>query len=433
MILKNCRKIILQDAKRRILDNKSIVIDDETGTIQKICSSRQLPKERREASEIIDCSDKLVMPGMINTHTHLPMSLFRGYCDNLTLHDWLEKMHVEERKLTKKHIYWGTKLGLLEAIQNGTTTVADFYHMPYERIKAFKEAGVKGFLDSSVMEEPFFHDTVSQALADAEKFIAEFKNDPMLRPVATVHSIYLCSKETVEKVRDIAQKHEVLSRIHISETETEFRYSLKHYKKTPIEFLDSINFLTPKTLAVHCNWATNKEITILAKRGASVCHNPASNMKLAYGKAMPLKKMLAAGVNVALATDGATSNNTLDLFAEMKACSLIQKFTSNDSSIVHDRTIFDLTNINAAKALHIERETGTIEPGKDADLIAIPMDKPQLYPLTRHNSLISHLVYCINGSDVSDVFVKGKHIMRDSEFLTLDKEKITDTVQHLME
>lgn len=424
MILKHCAYIVTQNREREILKDTDLEI---SGT--KIA---RIGKNLHGEDEV-DFSGKILLPGMINTHTHLPMTLLRGYYDNLTLHDWLAKVMAHEAKFTADHVHYGTLLGCLECIKYGTTCVADFYYFPYERAKALEESGLYGFLDSAVHDKPLFYKNVDESIQAAEKFIATYKSNPTVVPIATVHSIYLSSRETLEKVKALSDKYGVMRRIHISETEKEFQHSLSKFKNTPIEFLEKIGWLDEKTLLVHANWITNKEITLVAKRKSKICHNPISNMKLAYGRVMPLKKLLEKGITVGLATDGATSNNNLDLFGDLKVCALSDKFFTNNPFSIPDQKIFDLVNVDGAKVLGIEELTGSLEAGKQADIITIGTDEPQMIPLNKHNSLISHLLYCVSGSDVCDTIVRGRFLMRDKKYMTLDKEKIISRVQRLME
>jgi len=425
MLLKNCRYIITQDKKRTILENKDIEIIN--GKIAKIATNI-----KSDDKDIHDFSNKVVMPGMINTHAHLPMTLFRGYSDDLGLHDWLKKMLALEAKLTKEHVYWGTKLGLLEGIQFGTTTFADFYYFPYERAKAMKESGIRGFLDSTVHDMPGFFASPQDAVDYSEKFIKDMLKEGDVTPIATAHSIYLCSKDTLEKMNIIAKKYSVIKRIHISETEKEVRKSLEQYKATPVEFLDNLGWVDSKTMLVHANWVTNQELRIIKKADAKINHNPISNMKLAYGRAMPLRKMLDMGITVSLATDGPTSNNNLDLFDDMKTSALMHKFEMNDPIAIKDQEIFDMANIEGAKALLIEDKVGSIELGKEADLTAMDLNEAVFTPLNKNVKLISHLIYAASGGNVTDTIVKGKFLYKDKKFTTLDKDEIIKNVQRLM-
>ena len=425
MILKNCKYIITQDKDRKILQDTDILVKD--GKIVKIAKNIEQNNE-----EIHDFSSKLIMPGMINTHAHLPMTLFRGYSDDLGLHDWLQKMLAMEAKLTKEHVYWGTKLGLLEGIQFGTTTFADFYYFPYERAQAMKESGVNGFLDSTVHDMPGFFKTPTDAVNFSEKFIKDMLEEKYVTPIASAHSIYLCGKETIKRMKEISDKYNVLRRIHVSETEREVKKSLDQYKATPIECLDELGWIDEKTMLVHANWITNQELRIVKKNNAKINHNPISNMKLAYGRAMPLRKMLDMDIIVSLATDGPTSNNNLDLFDDMKTSALMHKFEMNNPIGVKDQEIYDMANIQGAKALMVEDEIGSVEVGKNADFTAMGLNEAVFTPLNKHNNIISHIIYAASGSNVTDTIVKGKFLYKNKEFMTLNKDEIIKNVQRLM-
>ncbi|MBD3204394.1 amidohydrolase family protein [Candidatus Woesearchaeota archaeon] len=422
MLLKNCAFILTQNKKREILRDNDVLIEQDK--IVKI--GKGFSKKNRQ---VIDCSNKIVLPGMINSHIHLPMTMFRGYLDSLPLRKWLSKVIELEKKLTKEKIYYGTLLGCLECIRFGTTTIADFYYFPFERAKAIEKSGLNGFLDSTVMDKPLFFNNADDAIKNAEKFIKKYINHKYIKPIATAHSIYLCSNETLKKINNLSEKYDILKRIHISETEKEFRETLSKYKNTPVEYLDSIGWLNEKTILVHANWITNIEIRKIAGKKCKICHNPTSNLKLAYGKVMPLDKLIGNNVTVSVATDGPTSNNNLDIFEELKLAALLNKFTSKVK--ISDQKIFDMANLSGARTLGIESITGSIEPGKRADIITINLDKPHLYPINKNNSIISHIIYCANGNDVSETIVRGNLLMNNKKILDPDERRIINKVQKL--
>ena len=422
-ILKKCRYVVTQNDNRDILENKDILI--ENGLIKEIAT------DINSAGKECDFSNKVVLPGMINTHAHLPMTLFRGYSDDLDLFNWLQKMLKMEAKLTAKQVYYGTMLGLLESIQFGTTTVADFYYFPYERKKAMAEVGINGFLDSTVHDKPGFFDSPKDAIEYSERFINDMLKEKVITPIATAHSIYLCSKNTLESVLKMSKKYDVITRIHVSETEKEVNNCLKENKATPIEFLEKIGWLHDKTMLVHANWVTNQELRIMKRRDVKVNHNPVSNMKLAYGRIMPLRKMIDMDITVSLATDGPTSNNNLDMFEDMKVSALMHKFSLNDPVGIKDQEIFDMANREGAKTLHILDKTGTIEIGKQADICAMELDETVFVPLNKHNNIISHLIYSVSGWSVSDTIVKGKFLYKNKQFTKINKMEIIDKVRRL--
>ncbi len=396
MILKNCSYVITQDANRCLLKNCDILI--EGTSIQKIGLNLK-------GKEKIDCRGKLVMPGLINTHTHFPMHSLRGMCDDKELEGWLKELRPHEAKLTEKRAAQNTLDACKEAIHFGTTTVADFYRFPEARKRVFESVGLRAFIASSVVQK--------KDILQSRNFVKSCKRE-LVRPMVSAHSVLECEKEILMGVRDLSEEYGVMRRIHVGETRLERYQSYKKNLKLPIEFLDEIGFLSEKSLLVHCIWITKGEIRLIAEKNAKVSHNPVSNMKLASGGVMPLQEMIAEGVIVGLGTDSVASNNNLDLFEEMKVCSLLHRHHYWNPSVVSNQKILDMATLDAAQCLGLN-DVGSVEEGKKADIITIDLRKPHLKPL---NDPVSDILFSANGNDVCDVMVNGK-ILKEEGILKI--------------
>jgi 5-methylthioadenosine/S-adenosylhomocysteine deaminase len=399
--------------KNIILDGKKQDIFIEGNKIKKIGRNLNL-----KAKEKIDGKgEKAALPGLINCHTHSAMTLFRGYGDDLPLKEWLEKkIWPLEAKLTEDDIYWGTKLACLEMIKTGTTTFNDMYWYPGAAIEAVKEMGLRAKIGLIMIN---FSPMGSKENVKKLFKKLEAKNLEVISLSVAPHSIYTVSKENLIWAKNFAKKNNpapyrnevsgagLILHIHLSETEKEAKDCLKKYGLRLVEYLEKIGFLGENCILAHSVWLNDREIKILAKKNCSVVYNPCSNMKLASG-IFPYKKLKKAGVNICLGTDGATSNNSLDVFLEMKFASLLQKVEEMDPTAAPAKEIFEIATKNGAKALKID--AGEIKERKLADLILIDLNQISLLP--GHN-FISDLVYSANGNCVSDLICNGKILMRD--------------------
>ncbi|MFQ6020854.1 MAG: amidohydrolase [Candidatus Aenigmatarchaeota archaeon] len=402
ILIKNARFIITPE---EILENKNILIENN-----------KISFGIDKSDVVIDAKDKVVLPGLTNSHTHLAMTLFRGYGDDMPLMSWLkEKIWPLESKLREEDCYIGSLLGCLEMIKSGTTSFYDMYFHMGSTAKACERSGIRGNLAWAVLDKEITTQS-GDPIRNAEHFIKKWKDHELINPMIGPHSIYTCSKETLLKAKELSEKYNSLLHIHLSETEKEVKDSKEKFGKRPVEYLDSIGFLK-NVLAAHCVWLNENEIKILANNNIKIAHCPISNLKLSSGIA-PIEDMIKNGLKIGLGTDGAASNNNLDLFEEMKNSALIQKYKYNS------------TALPAQKALEMACFENKIEIGKKADLILIDIKKPHFYPL--HN-IISHLVYSANGSDVTDVICNGKLIMKNRRVLTLDEEEILEKVQKISE
>ncbi len=395
MLLKNCRFLITQDATREILENVDVLV--EGNIIKKI--GRNLGKAGKND---IDCSRKIVMPGLVNTHTHLGMHSLRVLCDDAELHDWLDIVTTAERKLTDKEVLANTEAGLKEAIRFGTTCIYDSYRLAEERARIFEKLGMRGCLSSTIKEK--------KDIPIAERFIKRLKEKRgLVKPVVAAHAIFSTDEKILKAVIALSEKYSILRRLHVGETRKE-RFDIQQKTgKLPIEYLDSIGFLDEKTLLVHCIWITKGEIRLMAKSGTKVSHNPISNMKLASGGVMPLVEMMQEGVVVGLGTDSVVSNNNLDLFEELKVTPLLHKQHRWDPKVITPQDVLDMATINGARCLGFD-DVGSIEAGKKADIITIDL-APHLMPVTTKN-IVSNIVYSANGNDVCDSVIDGKMVMR---------------------
>jgi len=373
--------------------------------------------------EVIDGRGKLAIPGLVNAHTHLAMTLFRGYADDMELLPWLsEKIWPLEAKLTAEDIRWGTKLGCLEIIRAGITCYNDMYYFMDETARATKEMGIRAFLSAVLF------DMRPDLIHDAEPFIRRWKGDDLIVPTVGPHAVYTCSEETLLKSKEIAEEHDVMLHIHLSETRSEVESFAKSCGQSPVEYLDSLGFLSDRVVAAHCVWLSPKDISIIAERGVNVAHCSISNHKLASGIA-PLDRLARAGANICLGTDGASSNNSINLFQEMKTTAIAQKCAHSRPDLFGAGEVWRMATDNAYAAFGLDLG---LRPGALADLALIDLKKPWFFPLTEEN-IVSHLVYSAQGG-VETTIVGGKVLMEDGfipgeeEILARAQEQFQDLV-----
>jgi 5-methylthioadenosine/S-adenosylhomocysteine deaminase len=378
---------------------------------------------RYAATQTIDARDQVVLPGLVNTHTHAPMVMFRGLADDLALMDWLNKyiFPAEAKTVSPDFVRVGTRLAALEMIESGTTTYADMYYFEEEIAKATRDAGLRGVLGQTVIQFPVADaKTPAEGLARAEAFIKAFKGDSLIVPAVAPHAMYTLDQATLVATAELGRKYDVPVLIHLAETQDEVRTARTDHQNTPAGYLESIGFWGPKTVAAHGVWVTDDDIAILKRHNVGVSHNPESNMKLASGTA-PIAKYLAAGMNVSLGTDGAASNNDLDMFEAMRQASFLAKLASGNPTAVPAQTALDMATIGGAKALALDRLIGSLEPGKRADLITVSMSAARQTPMY---DAVSHLVYVTRGDDVRNTIVNGKVLMRDRKVITLNEAEV---------
>jgi 5-methylthioadenosine/S-adenosylhomocysteine deaminase len=412
--------IVTMDPEGRVITNGAVAVDG--ADILAVDTMDAILRQYR-GTETVDAGGQVVLPGLVNTHTHAPMVLFRGLADDLALMEWLTKyiFPAEAKTVSPEFVRAGTRLAALEMIQSGTTTYADMYYFEEEIAKETKAAGLRGVLGQTVIQFPVADaKTPADALARAEAFITAFKGDPLITPAVAPHAMYTLDGATLMAARRLSMRHGVPTLIHVAETRDEVKIAQDQQKSSPIGYLDRLGFLGAGVVAAHGVWVSEPEIAILKQRGVSVSHNPESNMKLASGTA-PVPGYLSAGVAIGLGTDGAASNNDLDMFEAMRTASFLQKLETGDPQALSARTALEMATIGGARALGMNDRIGSLEPGKRADLIVVSMSAARQTPMY---DPISHLVYTTRGDDVRTAIVHGKVLMKDRKMLTLDEASV---------
>jgi len=426
-VIHNCT-IITVDPDFDIIKHGIICIKD--GRLERI-SAKAHEQELPDSKEVIDAKGGIVLPGLVNTHTHLPMTLFRGLADDLPLNIWLNE-HIfpaEKENINPKSVRYGTLLACSEMLLSGTTTCCDGYFLEEIVAEAVNDSGMRAILGQGVIDfpAPGVADP-SENIINAEEFAKKWLGvSPNIIPSIFCHSPYTCSTRTLKDAKTAADNKGLLFQIHVSETKQELNQIQSEHRMTPVEYLDSIGILDSNTLLAHCVWIDNHDIEIIAKQNAKISHNPESNMKLATGVAS-VPRFLDSGITVGLGTDGCASNNNLDLFQEMDTTAKLHKVISHDPTVMDAKSVIIMATIGGAKAIGLGNEIGSIEVGKQADLIIIDTDKPHLTPL--YNP-VSHIVYAAQGSDLRDVIVAGKILVRNRKLLTLDINNILKRVTEI--
>jgi 5-methylthioadenosine/S-adenosylhomocysteine deaminase len=408
--------VVTVDATRRVLSPGALAIE---GSDIVAVDTPAAIAAGFEARETIDAAGQIVLPGLVNTHTHAPMVLYRGLADDLTLMEWLQQyiFPAEAKTVSAAFVRTGTRLAALEMIQSGTTTFTDMYYFEEEVAKAAKEAGLRGVLGQTIIKFPVADaKTPAESLARTERFLTEFRNDPLITPAVAPHALYTLEPDTLKATRALADKYGAPLIIHLAETRAEVDAALSMAQRTPVSYLEMVGLWGPRTLGAHGVWVSPEDMKILAKHGVAVSHNPESNMKLASGTA-PVVDYLQAGITLGLGTDGAASNNDLDMFEAMRFAALLHKLQRNDPRVLPAGDVLAMATIGGAKALGLGDRIGSLEPGKRADLIAVSTTGARQTPLY---DPISHLVYVAHGDDVTTTVVDGRVLMRDRKVLTLD-------------
>lgn len=415
-----------------ILIKNSIIVDEDVRRGSVLIEDDKIVDITRKGStgadEVIDADGKVLIPGLVNTHTHLPMSLMRGLADDLPLDKWLnDHIWPVESNLEGEHCYVGALLSALEMIKSGTTTCNDMYFFMDEVAQAIDESGIRGLLCHGMIDL-FDEDKRKDEYKETLRIIKKCHNtaDGRVQVSLGPHTPYTCSPELLNWVRKKADENGLKIHIHVSETEKEVEDSLNDRKKRPFEYLEDLNFLGPDVIAAHSVWLSGAEIALINDNDVKISHNPLSNMKLASGIS-PVSDMLANGICVSLGTDGVASNNNLDLFQEMKTSSLLQKVRTLDPTVLPASKVLEMATINGATALGMEKEIGKIEVGKKADLVLIDMNTPHLTP---YRNPISHLVYSAEGKDVNTVICNGKILMLEREVLVLDEAEVMQMAEN---
>jgi len=379
-------------------------------------------EEHFEAAETLDAQGGLIMPGLVNAHNHAAMTCFRGLADDLPLMEWLTRyIFPAESKTDGEQVYWSALLACTEMIRSGTTTFCDMYLFEEEVAKAAKKAGMRALVGEVLYDFPSpNYGPLERGFQYTEELINRWQGDSLIRIAIEPHALYTCSPHLLQRCRDLAERHGVPLVIHLAESKSEIEEIRKKYGRTPVNHMESLGLLSSNLIACHCVWITEAEMDLLAHRGVKVVHNPESNMKLASGVA-PVPELLAKGVTVGLGTDGCASNNNLDLFQEMDSAAKLHKVHRLDPTVMPSNVVLEMATIGGAKVLGLEKEIGSLEVGKKADIIILDLNRPHLQPIY---NIISHLVYSATGADVRDVIIDGKLVMHNRKILTLDEEKI---------
>lgn len=410
---------IIQDGFVAVSDGKIIAI----GSVETI--------NNFEAKEKIDADNSILLPGLINTHTHAVMVMFRGLADDLPLDDWLQK-HIwpaEAKYVKPDFVRRSVTLACLEMIKSGTTCFNDMYFFEEVAAKVIEKIGLRAMLGEAILDFPTPScqnpaETIKKTIDLAQKF----KNNELIKIAIAPHSIYALSKENLIKVKEASLKYNLPVHIHVSETKKEVVDCQKQNNLSPVAYLESLGMLSRHVTAAHSVWLDEADLKIYRENRVKVAHCPSSNMKLASGIA-PVAKMIDQGIAVGLGTDGAASNNTLDIFGEMRLAALLHKVSNLNPTLVSAREVVKMTTIDGAKALGLENEIGSLEIGKRADMITINLDQPHLTPMY---DPYSHLVYAVRGSDVNDVIISGKILMRNREVKTIEEAEVLEEAKTLL-
>src|SRR5579871_6121723 len=415
--------VMTMDPARKIYDDGSIAIKGDSivavGPRAQIAANYAAPRE-------IDAAGKLVVPGFVNGHTHVPMTLFRGLHDDVTLDDWLRKyiFPAEARNVNEDFVRWGTRLAAAEQIRFGVTTFADMYYFENAVAEETKAAGMRGVLGETFIDFPApDNKTEAEMLAYTEAFLRRWQGDPLIHAAVAPHSIYTCSKKTLQDSAALARKYHAPILIHVAEMKKERDDSEKQNGMSPVQYLDKLGILGPDVVAAHCIFVDAADRKTLAERGVGCVHNPSSNMMIASGVA-PVPEQRAAGIAVGLGTDGpAGSNNDLDIMEEIDLAAKLAKISKMDPLALGAMAVVAMATIDGARALHMDKEIGSLEPGKKADFIVISLDEPNGVPMY---DVYAQIAYTLKASDVETVVIGGKVVMRDRKLLTVDEPKVLE-------
>jgi len=410
--------VVTMDGARAILDDGAVAI---TGDAIVAVGPRAELEKKYDAKQTIDAKNSLVLPGFVNGHTHVPMTLFRGIHDDVTLNDWLYKyiFPAEAKNVTEEFVRWGTRLAAAEQIRSGVTTFADMYYFEDAVAEETKAAGMRGVLGETFIDFPAPDNKTNAAMLEyTEKFLKKWQGDPLIHAAPAPHSIYTCSQKTLQDAAALARKYHAPILIHTSEMKKEWDDSLKNNGMSPVQYLEKIGLLGPDVVSAHCLFLDEDDRKTLAARGVGCVHNPSSNMMIASGVS-PVPEMRAAGIAVGLGTDGpAGSNNDLDIMEEIDLAAKLAKITKMSPLALNAKAVVEMATIDGARALHMEKEIGSLEVGKKADLILISLDEPNAVPMY---DVYAAIAYSLKGSDVKTVVIGGRVVMRDHKLLTVDE------------
>ncbi len=412
--------------EHQVLNNTSIIIKD--GRILDILPSTEA-SQKYTARVTHHLERHILMPGLVNTHTHAAMNLLRGYADDMPLMSWLQDhiWPVEQKWLSSDFVYDGALIACAEMLRGGTTCFADMYFFPESTARAVEQSGIRATIGLISIDFPSaYAQNAQDYLQKGLQLHDQLRGNPLIKTMFAPHGPYTVSDEPLAKIATLAEELDLPVHIHLHETDDEIQQSLKQYNMRPLERLQKLGLLTPRLIAVHMTQLTQDEITLCAEAGVSVVHCPESNLKLASGFC-PVHDLNKAAINVAIGTDSAASNNDLDMFGELRTAALLIKGIAQNASVGQAADILKMATLNGARALGLDDQIGSIEKDKFADLIAIKIDNIESVPL--YNP-ISHAVYSSNRQQVSDVWVAGRQIMKDHSLLTLDINELSQTAQN---
>ena len=412
--------VITMDGKRAIVDDGAIAVKGDS--IVAVGPSAEIATQY-SAAQIIDAKNTLVLPGFVNGHTHVPMTLFRGLHDDVTLNDWLYKyiFPAESKNVNEEFVRWGTRLALAEQIRSGVTTYADMYYFEDAVADETKAAGVRAILGETFIDFPAPDNKTNAAmLSYTESFLKKWQGDPLIHAAPAPHSIYTCSQKTIQDAAALARKYHAPILIHMSEMKKEYDDSVKQNGMSPVQYMDKIGLLGPDVVGAHCIFVDPVDWKILAAKQVGCTHNPSSNMMIASGVS-PVAEMRAAGVAVGLGTDGpAGSNNDMDLMEEIDLAAKLAKITHEDPLALNAKAVVEMATIDGARALHMEKEIGSLEAGKKADIILLGLNTPNAVPMY---DVYAQIAYALKASNVETVIVGGRAVMRDQKLLTLNESE----------
>jgi 5-methylthioadenosine/S-adenosylhomocysteine deaminase len=413
--------VVTMDGSRAIHDDGAVVVKGDT--IIAVGPRREL-EAKYSAAQTIDAKGTLVLPGFINGHTHVPMTLLRGIHDDVTLSDWLYKyiFPAEAKNVNEEFVRWGTRLAAAEQIRGGITTFADMYYFEDAVAEETKAAGMRGVLGETFIDFPApDNKTEAEALSYTEKFLKRWQGDALIHAAAAPHSIYTCSQKTLQDAAALARKYHAPILIHTSEMKKEWDDSQKQNGMSPVQYLDKIDVLGPDVVSAHCIFVDEADRKTLAQHHVGCIHNPSSNMMIASGVS-PVPELRAEGVAVGLGTDGpAGSNNDLNLMEEMDLAAKLAKITKMNPLALNAKAVVEMATIDGARALHMEKEIGSLERGKKADIVLISLDEPNAVPMY---DVYAQLAYALKGSDVRTVVIGGRVVMRDRTLLTVNEGEV---------
>jgi 5-methylthioadenosine/S-adenosylhomocysteine deaminase len=390
-----------------------------------------------QANELVDCQGKVLMPGLVNAHTHVPMNLLRGLGDDLRLDVWLLGyiMPVEREFVDPDFVHLGTTLACAELIRSGVTTFADMYYFEDQVAEATAEAGLRAICCQTILKFPSPDaDSYEESLAASEEMIKKWKDHPLITPAVAPHAPYTTTVDILGSATALARKYDVPLHTHIAETAQEVRDCLNAYDMPVVPYVEQFDLFKARVIAAHCVHIDEREMNTLQKYGVGIAHNPTSNLKLSSGIA-PIKSMLEHGLNVGIGTDGVSSNNDLDMFEELRLAALLAKGSSGDPMVVPAKTAINMATHMGAKAIHLDHQIGSLETGKKADLILVDINTLHNSPHFRHdeNSIYAQLVYAAKSTDVTDLMVNGQWLMRSRELLTIDLQQLSKEAQIMAE